>query len=179
MKNKIFISVVSMIYFFSSCKVENIGKDLSAGVNQNADSIGRNLMAGIKRELTDPAFQQNLKNFVDSLVAAAGNGANRSVNNIIDSVTNERLVLFTRRLVEEATGQQLKANLSAITGNLQGNSRLLIVFNPNNSTGYAAASQKSPAWNKFRLDSLNAPNVLEKKEIIPGQVNYEWVNAQP
>lgn len=63
----------------------------------------------------------------------------------------------------------------AIEGNLQGNSRLLIVFNPNVTTGYAAAAMKSPRFSKFRLDSLSSPNVLQKKQIIQGQVDYEWV----
>lgn len=64
---------------------------------------------------------------------------------------------------------------SAIEGNLQGNSRILILFNANASTGYAAESQRSPRWNKFRLDSLTAPNVLQKQQVIPGQVDYHWV----
>lgn len=63
----------------------------------------------------------------------------------------------------------------AIEGNLQGNSRLLIVFNPNVSTGYAANSQRSPRFSKHRLDSLSSPNVVTKKSVIPGQVDYEWV----
>lgn len=63
----------------------------------------------------------------------------------------------------------------AIEGNLQGNSRLLIVFNPNNTTGYAANALRSPRFNSFRLNSLNAPNVKAKKELIPGQVDYEWI----
>lgn len=63
----------------------------------------------------------------------------------------------------------------AIEGNLQGNSRLLLVFNYNITTGYAAQSQKSLRFSRFRLNSLNAPNVLQKKIVIPGQVDYEWV----
>lgn len=63
----------------------------------------------------------------------------------------------------------------AIEGNLQGNSRILLVFNPNTTIGYAAKSQKGERWTKFRLNSLNAPNVVEKKQIIPGQVDYDWV----
>jgi hypothetical protein len=83
--------------------------------------------------------------------------------------------VHTMFVVTEASGMP-EAIFNAIMGNLQGDSRLLIVFNPNNSTGYAAASQKSPKWSKFRLDSLNAPNVLQKNEVVPGQVNWEWVN---
>ncbi|OZI09597.1 hypothetical protein BWI93_03170 [Siphonobacter sp. BAB-5385] len=64
---------------------------------------------------------------------------------------------------------------AAIEGNLQGNSRILIVFNPNTTIGYAAKSQKGERWSRFRLSSLSAPNVLAKKQIIPGQVDYEWV----
>lgn len=64
---------------------------------------------------------------------------------------------------------------SAIEGNLQGNSRILLVFNPNTSVGYAARSQKEAGWAKFRLSSLTAPNVLAKKIKIPGQVDYDWI----
>lgn len=77
-------------------------------------------------------------------------------------------------VVTEASGIPDKV-FEAIEGNLQGNSRLLIVFNPNVLTGYAAKSQTSPRWAKFRLNSMNAPNVLEKRIIIPGQVDYPWV----
>lgn len=91
--------------------------------------------------------------------------------------------------VTEASGMPEDV-FNAIEGNLQGHSRLLIVFNDNSGTGYAAASQKKPGWAKFRLDSLNAPNVvngslLRQKLItpeqykaleIPGQVDWNWVN---
>lgn len=76
--------------------------------------------------------------------------------------------------VTEASGIS-ETIYNAIEGNLQGNSRLLIVFNPNITTGYAARAMKSERFAKFRLDSLNAENVVSKKEIISGQVNYEWV----
>lgn len=76
--------------------------------------------------------------------------------------------------VTEASGIS-ETVFNAIEGNLQGNSRLLIVFNPNVTTGYAAQAMKSERFKKFRLNSLNAANVVAKKEIYPGQVNYEWV----
>lgn len=76
--------------------------------------------------------------------------------------------------VTEATGIS-DDTFAAIEGNLQGNSRALLVFNPNTTVGYAAKSQKGKRWAKFRLSSLNAPNVVEKKIIIPGQVDYAWV----
>ena len=80
----------------------------------------------------------------------------------------------TMFVVTEASGIS-ESTYNAIEGNLQGNSRLLIVFNPNVTTGYAARAMKSERFAKFRLDSLNAENVVSKKAVIPGQVNYEWV----
>lgn len=80
----------------------------------------------------------------------------------------------TMFVVTEATGIS-DDTYTAIEGNLQGNSRFLLVFNPNKTVGYAARSQKSARWKKFCLNSLTAPNVIEKRTIFPGQVDYEWV----
>ena len=81
----------------------------------------------------------------------------------------------TMFVVTEATGIS-ETTFNAIEGNLQGNSRLLIVFNPNITTGYAANAMKSDRFQKFRLDSLNAENVVTKTNTIAGQVDYEWVS---
>ena len=80
----------------------------------------------------------------------------------------------TMFIVTEATGIS-DDTYAAIEGNLQGNSRLLLVFNPNTTVGYAARSQKSDRWKKFCLNSLSAPNVRLKKSVVPGQVDYDWV----
>lgn len=76
--------------------------------------------------------------------------------------------------ITEASGIS-EATYNAIEGNLQGNSRLLLVFNPNITTGYAARSMMSDRFHAFRLNSLNAENVVKKKIVIPGQVDYDWV----
>lgn len=82
--------------------------------------------------------------------------------------------VHTMFIITEASGIG-EDTFSAIEGNLQGDSRILIVFNPNTTTGYAARSHKGDRWKKFRLNSLTAPNVREKRIVIPGQVDYEWV----
>ncbi len=64
---------------------------------------------------------------------------------------------------------------NAVEGNLQGNSRLVLVFNRNVSHGYAEEAFKSPDFKHIRLNSLDAPNVKAKKIIHPGQVDYDWV----
>ena len=80
----------------------------------------------------------------------------------------------TMFIVTEATGIG-EDTFEAIEGNLQGNSRILLVFNPNKTTGYAARSQREDRWARFCLNSLSAPNVRLKKSLIPGQVDFEWV----
>lgn len=80
----------------------------------------------------------------------------------------------TMFVVTEASGIS-EETFAAIEGNLQANSKMLIVFNPNNSVGYAARAMRSPRWKAYRLDDLSAPNVLQKKEVYPGQVDYNWV----
>lgn len=80
----------------------------------------------------------------------------------------------TMFIVTEATGIS-DDTFEAIEGNLQGNSRILLVFNPNKVVGYAARSQKSARWTRFCLNSLTAQNVVEHKLLYPGQVDYDWV----
>lgn len=80
----------------------------------------------------------------------------------------------TMFVITEASGIA-DSTYEAIEGNLQGNSRALLVFNPNTTVGYAARTQASPRWKKFRLNSLSAPNVVAKRIIHSGQVDYDWV----
>lgn len=76
--------------------------------------------------------------------------------------------------VTEASGIS-DDTFAAIEGNLQGNSRLLIVFNPNTTIGYAAAAMKQKRFTPFTLSSLSAPNVVQRKIVIPGQVDFDWM----
>ena len=78
-------------------------------------------------------------------------------------------------VVTEASGMS-QTVFDAIEGNLQGNSRLLIVFNPNVTTGYAANAIRSERFKSFRLNSLHAENVVRKEVVIPGQVDWRWVD---
>lgn len=82
--------------------------------------------------------------------------------------------VHTMFIVTEATGIG-DDTFSAIEGNLQGDSRILVVFNPNKTVGYAARSQKSERWQRFRLSSLTAPNIVNRKIVISGQVDFEWL----
>lgn len=80
-------------------------------------------------------------------------------------------------VVTEASGIE-QQTFDAIEGILQGNSRLVIVFNPNNLKGEAYESARSPQYKSFKLNCLNSPNVKARKIVIPGQVDYDWVNEK-
>ena len=94
-------------------------------------------------------------------------------------------------VVTEASGVD-DITFNAIEGVLQGNSRFLIVFNPNQTTGESYRSTRSPLYEKFRLNCMNAPNVQNKlrqlrgeiterefkKLHIPGQVDFEWIDEK-
>ncbi len=82
--------------------------------------------------------------------------------------------VHTMFIITEATGIG-DDTFEAIEGNLQGDSRVVLVFNPNIPTGYAARSQRSDRWVRYQLNSLTAPNVKEHRVIFPGQVDYNWV----
>jgi len=64
---------------------------------------------------------------------------------------------------------------NAIEGLLTGDSKLLLIYNPNKTTGNAFRSSRSKHYVKHTLSCLDAPNVVAKKNIIPGQVDYNWV----
>ena len=63
--------------------------------------------------------------------------------------------VHTMFAITEASGIS-EMTYNAIEGNLQGDSRLLLVFNPNTTAGYAARAMFSERFKHFRLDSLNA-----------------------
>ena len=94
-------------------------------------------------------------------------------------------------VVTEASGVD-DITFTAIEGILQGNSKLVIVFNPNRLTGEAYRSARQPIYSSFTLNCLDAPNVINHKKVmdgqisqqefdemfIPGQVDYEWIDEK-
>lgn len=80
-------------------------------------------------------------------------------------------------VITEASGIE-QETFDAIEGIITGNSRLVLIFNPNRTTGEAFQSTRSPLYKKFAMDCLDAVNVRAKKILIPGQVDYEWINEK-
>lgn len=79
-------------------------------------------------------------------------------------------------VVTEASGVA-QETFDAIEGLLTGNSRLLLILNPNQTSGEAYQAFKSPLYAKHTLSCLNAPNVIQRRTVVPGQVDWDWVDA--
>ncbi len=79
-------------------------------------------------------------------------------------------------VVTEASGVA-QETFHAIEGLLTGDSRLVLIMNPNKTSGEGYQAFKSPLYTKFTLSCLDAPNVKAKRTIIPGQVDWEWIDG--
>jgi len=79
-------------------------------------------------------------------------------------------------IVSEASGVD-DSTFSAIQGLLTGTiARLLVVFNPTQKYGEAYQSVKNPMYKTIKMCCLDAVNVKEKRIVISGQVDWQWVN---
>jgi hypothetical protein len=78
-------------------------------------------------------------------------------------------------VVSEASGIEDRT-FTNIEKVLQGNSKLLIVFNALKTYGEAYRSINDRRYTSIRMNCLEAPNVLAKKIIYPGQVDWNWIN---
>lgn len=87
--------------------------------------------------------------------------------------SNYVLIIFTE------ASELDESNYNAMEGNLTGvDSRLVLIGNPTITSGPFFSSHKSPQFKKHTLSSMDAPNVLAKKIIIPGQVDWQWINER-
>jgi hypothetical protein len=80
-------------------------------------------------------------------------------------------------VITEASGIE-QETFDAIEGLLTGNSRLLLVGNPNRCSGEFYKAFKSAYYQKFKFSAFDSVNVRARKQIIPGQVDYAWVKER-
>jgi len=78
-------------------------------------------------------------------------------------------------VVTEASGLE-DLIFDSIEGILTGgNGKLVVIFNPNRVSGFAYRSTLDHKFIRHKLSGLDAENVINKKIIYPGQVDYDWV----
>lgn len=78
-------------------------------------------------------------------------------------------------IMDEAPGMnrlmfEAVKNLATSSGN-----RIVAIGNPIAQSGPFWDACNSKSWNHIHISCLDHPNVVEKNEIVPGAVSYEWV----
>jgi hypothetical protein len=58
-----------------------------------------------------------------------------------------------------------------------GEARILAVLNPLVASGPAYTACRSPNWHSIRVPASEHPNVVQGREVIPGGVTREWIEA--
>jgi hypothetical protein len=58
------------------------------------------------------------------------------------------------------------------------NNRVLAIGNPIAQSGAFYEACQSPYWNYIHVSGLEVPNVVHKKEVVPGLTSYRWVKEQ-
>jgi hypothetical protein len=85
----------------------NFGEGVIDPVSTEADTIGYNLIEGMKRSLTDPEFQKEL----DSLITVLGSSTNTQLKGIVDSLLSEDTKNKIGSLRDELIGDETSAKL--------------------------------------------------------------------
>lgn len=123
MKRLSFYSIIIIVMWqLNGCSMfEKAGKSLGSGLDSKTKSIGGNIVAGAQNQLTDSAFRENLKHFLDSVITAFGAKTNTTLGELRDSLLNDKWHSFAQLLVEDITGNKTKTNLAALVETAAGN----------------------------------------------------------
>ncbi|QQS35117.1 MAG: hypothetical protein IPM56_12760 [Ignavibacteriales bacterium] len=115
---KILLLLFTVFLFYGCGLFKDLGSNFGEGVVEplsvESDTIGYNLIQGMKRSLTDPEFQKEL----DSLITALGNSTNAQLKGIIDSLLSEdtknKIGLMRDELIGDKTSAKLVQLRNAI-----------------------------------------------------------------
>lgn len=82
-------------------------------------------------------------------------------------------------IVDEASGVP-DTTYDAIQGNLAGGGRTLYLANPTHTEGefFRSHNDKREFYKTFHISSLDSPNVVAGREVIPGMAGREWVDEK-
>lgn len=82
-------------------------------------------------------------------------------------------------IVDEASGVP-DTSYEAIEGNRAGGARTLFLANPTHTEGefYRSHNDKREFYRTFHVSSLDSPNVVAGREVIPGMASPEWVTEK-
>lgn len=109
--------------FTQSCSFEKIGKNLGNGLGSTTDTLGQNLIAGIRDELAKPETRLKISGLLDSLVSSLADTLNPKLAGIRDNLLNHKTIIWVDSIVEALTGNQLKVNMDSIQATMVGKTK--------------------------------------------------------
>ncbi len=125
MRNKkiIVFTLLSLCLLFSGCSLQKYGTQVGNGLAATTDSIGRNLVAGLREELTSPVTQRKLAMFLDSLLANLSDTLGVKAGHLEDSLLSPKVLRWADSLVSTVTGHKLQLNMQALQATLVGKTK--------------------------------------------------------
>ena len=81
-------------------------------------------------------------------------------------------------ILDEAAGISNKLWQAAKGLILSNNCRILAIGNPSSKIGRFFHTFKDPNWHNIHINAFETPNVIAKKEIIPGLITWEWIEER-
>ena len=109
------------------CSFEKIGQNTGRGLGKSMipaiDTIERNLINGLRTELTKEAFQKDLEHFIDSVLTPVTRAVRNTTGSVRDSLINHQTLIWADSLIETVTGQHLNQNMRILQTTLMDKSK--------------------------------------------------------
>lgn len=108
----IFLLLILILYSCSAFKGwgSDLGEGLMDEAKTNIDTVGYELVKGLREGLTNEESKEQLKNFIDSIITQTGTSATRELTELRDSLLNDYIDKWLSGVVENAV-QSFNKNL--------------------------------------------------------------------
>jgi hypothetical protein len=153
--------IAPLIIFLSGCSAfrsvgDNLGEGLMEQLKQNADTIGFELVKGVRESFTSEKSQKELSALIDSLIFHLGYSTNVQVRSLRDSLLNEYVNRWIRGVIEDAIGDSTRLKLGFLRDEVLGDRTLKLLMNMRNELlGYRTRQLTTSIIADFRNELLN------------------------
>jgi len=160
-KNIPALIILLFLIFISGCSVfQGIGDDLGDGLmgqlKSNADTIGFELMKGVRESFTNEKSQKDLSALVDSLIYHLGYNTNIQARALRDSLLNEYVNRWIKSVIDDAIGDGTRNKLGFLRDEVLGDRTLKLLINMRNELlGYRTRQLTNAIIAEFRDELLN------------------------
>jgi len=122
-----FLFLFSIIITGCGSGEKNLGKNFTAGVSMEADTLSSNLIKGFRDELANPKTQKVITGLLDSIINNLGDTAEPKIKGIVATVINHKIILWSDSIVEVLTGKQVLKNVAALQHTFVGQTKTDVI----------------------------------------------------